>query len=141
MIMLGLMHRVDVALHEIFQALADPFRVRIVKLMLAANDELCLCELSEALEEPEYKLSRHVKVLKSSGLITSLRDGKWIYHSLVKDQSFLKALHKVLSLFPDSEGVMDSDFKNFQKRVALRKNGRCQVPSRMMSEEKKGLKA
>lgn len=135
------MHRVDVALHELFQALADPFRIRIVKLMLATNDELCLCELSEALGEPEYKLSRHVKVLKSSGLITSLREGKWIYHSLVKDQSYLKALHKALSLFPDSEGTMEDDLKNFRKRMALRQNGRCQVPSRVQQDEKKGLKA
>jgi len=125
------MHRVNVELHELFQALSDPYRIRIISLMQEVKGELCLCELSEALGEPEYKLSRHVKILKSNGFLTSVRDGKWIYHSLVKDQKFLKSIYKVLSEFPDAEKQLSQDLMQFQKRLKLRERGRCQVPSRV----------
>lgn len=135
-----LMHRVNVALHELFQALSDPYRIRVIRLMLESKSELCLCELSEALEEPEYKLSRHIKILKSSGLIASERDGKWIYHSLVKDEKYLKLLHKAVAVFPDSENQTTRDFVRFKKRLNLRDAGRCRQPSRIVEESQKAKK-
>lgn len=125
------MHRINIELHELFSALSDPYRVRIVRLMLEAKDELCLCELSEALDEPEYKLSRHVKNLKNVGLLKSVRDGKWIYHSLVKNHDYLKAILKAVSMFPDSDNLTQTDFARFRKRAIKRSNGRCVVPSRV----------
>lgn len=122
------MHRVNVSLHELFQALSDPYRIRIVKLLIQAKSELCLCELSEALEEPEYKLSRHIKALKTSGLITSVRDGKWIYHSLVKEQKYLKLIFSAVDEFPDSNKQSKKDFTRFKKRLTLREGGRCRQP-------------
>ncbi len=131
------MHRVNVDLHELFQALADSHRVRIVKLLLLTKDELCLCELSEALDEPEYKLSRHVKILKSAGLLKSVRDGKWIYHSLVANENYLKAIFKGVGLFPDSEKTSETDYARFRKRAMKRKNGRCSLPSRIIDSTEK----
>jgi ArsR family transcriptional regulator len=135
------MHRVNIALHEIFQALADPYRIRILRLMLNSKSELCLCELSEALKEPEYKLSRHVKLLRSSGLIASVRDGKWIYHSLVENEKFLKLLHKAVTTFPDSDGEAAQDLLNFEKRLAKREFGRCRQPSTVNDEFQKVRKS
>lgn len=129
------MHRVNVALHELFQALSDPYRIRIVRLMLDSESELCLCELSEALDEPEYKLSRHIKILKSSGLISSVRDGKWIYHSLVKDEKYLKFIYKAIGVFPDSANQLARDLLRFNKRILTRESGRCRQPSRFIGNE------
>ena len=137
MFMFRPMHRINVALHELFQALSDPYRVRIIRLMLESRSELCLCELSEALSEPEYKLSRHIKVLKSSGLISSVRDGKWIYHSLVKDEAYLKLLHKTVSIFPDSDNQLSRDFGRFKKSLVIRESGRCRQDSRPADEVQK----
>ncbi len=122
------MHVVNVDFFEIFQSLSDPYRIRIVRLMISVG-ELCLCELSEALEEPEYKLSRHIKILKNSGIITSTREGKWIYHSLVMDQSFLRSLYKSIIDFPDSEKVASVDLQKFNNRLKHRDNGRCKQPT------------
>ena len=118
------MHQINISIHEIFQALSDPFRIRIVHLMIHVG-ELCLCELSESMDEPEYKLSRHMKVLKNAGIITSERDGKWIYHSLVIDQSFLNSIYAGIIEFPNSEKQSKEDLKSFNKRKLLRDNGRC----------------
>lgn len=128
------MHRVNLSLHELFQALADPFRIRLVALLLKSKDEICLCEFSESLDEPEYKLSRHVKVLKSSGFLNSIRDGKWIYHSLVRDQKYLKYIYQAIEAFPDDDNQLKKDFQRFQKRTVYREKGRCQQPSRIANE-------
>lgn len=125
------MHIVNINLHEIFQALSDPYRIRIIRLMQKVDGELCLCELSEALDEPEYKLSRHIKILKSCGLISSIRDGKWIYHSLISDKKFLKSIFKSLDEFPDKGQQTLLDMKRFTKRLKLRNNDRCQVQSKV----------
>jgi ArsR family transcriptional regulator, arsenate/arsenite/antimonite-responsive transcriptional repressor len=125
------MHSVNIRLHEIFQALSDPYRIRIVRLMLAVKGEMCLCEISESLDEPEYKLSRHIKILKTSGLLNSVRDGKWIYHSLVKDQKFLLSTYKALTQFDGTDGDLKSDLARFNRRLKLREKGRCLVPSRV----------
>ncbi len=129
------MHRVDSSLNELFQALSDPYRIRMISLMLRAKSEVCLCELADSLEEPEYKLSRHLKVLKASGFLTSIRDGKWIYHSLVK-MRHLKLIYMAIRAYPDSGKQFEKDFHRFEKRILLREGGRCRQPLRMTEKEK-----
>ncbi len=51
---------------SIHQALADPLRILLIRLLL--ERELCVCELVDALEEPQYKISRHLGILKRAGL-------------------------------------------------------------------------
>lgn len=106
----------------------------MVSLMLRAKGEMCLCELSDSLEEPEYKLSRHLKVLKSSGILTSTRDGKWIYHSLVRNRH-LKAIYDAVQAHPDSGNQFEKDFRRFKRRILLREGGRCRQPSRQAENE------
>lgn len=118
------MHKINSPLHELFQALSDPYRIRMIALMLRAKTEMCLCELSDSLGEPEYKLSRHLKVLKTSGILNSERDGKWIYHSLVKDKH-LRFIHDTIRSYPDSDKQIEADFRRFQRRLKMRERGRC----------------
>ncbi|RYZ92485.1 MAG: metalloregulator ArsR/SmtB family transcription factor [Proteobacteria bacterium] len=131
------MHRVNIELHEMFSALSDPYRIRIVRLMLGAKEELCLCDLSEALGEPEYKISRHVKTLRNAGLLTSEREGKWIYHSLVKNASYLKAILRAVSLFPNSEKDGEADSNRLKKLTNNRVGRRCTAPSRSIEMAEK----
>ena len=79
------MHVITVYPPQVFQSLADPIRLRIVRLLAKTGEESCLCELVDSLLEPQYKLSRHLKILKQSGLLTAQKDGCWVYHRLVAD--------------------------------------------------------
>lgn len=124
------MHVVTVKAHDLFQALADFTRVRIIHLLAKTDDEVCLCELSDALEEPEYKLSRHVKVLRQAGLLSSTKEGRWIYHRLVKDQSHLKQLYQVVLSLPDPDHSLLRDLRKFKRRIPLREDGRCRTDSK-----------
>ena len=55
----------------------------MVRLLAVTKEELCLCEMVDSLLEPQYKLSRHLKILKQSGLLTAQKEGRWVYHRLV----------------------------------------------------------
>jgi len=65
----------------LFQALSDPTRLRILAL-LTAEKELCVCELTHALELSQPMISRHLSHLRESGLVSDRRAGKWIYYRL-----------------------------------------------------------
>jgi ArsR family transcriptional regulator len=66
---------------RMLKALADPTRVRIVRL-LEGRDDLCVCEIVDALEIPQYSVSRHLGVLKAAGIVTDWRQGKWMHYAL-----------------------------------------------------------
>ncbi len=68
----------------VFKALGDPVRLRLFHL-LSLKDELCVCHLTEALRLPQSTISRHLGVLRSSGLVTTRRDGKWMHYQLAND--------------------------------------------------------
>jgi ArsR family transcriptional regulator len=121
------MHTVAVHFPEVFQALADPTRLRVVRLLAAAGEECCLCELVDSLLEPQYKLSRHLKILKQSGLLTAEKDGRWVYHRLVADRPYLTSLHAAIKLLPDTGREFAGDLARFRKRMRLRNRGRCRI--------------
>ncbi|MDC0611231.1 metalloregulator ArsR/SmtB family transcription factor [Vibrio sp.] len=70
--------------HKLFKLLADETRVRCL-LLITREQQLCVCELTDALEESQPKISRHLALLRQSGLLVDERKGKWIYYSLAKD--------------------------------------------------------
>lgn len=121
------MHTINIKSQEIFQALADPTRIRIVRLLAETSEEACLCELVDSLLEPQYKLSRHVKILRQAGLLSAERDGRWIYHRLVRGMRYLELAYDMLRALPDADGLFARDLENFRQRMCLREGGRCRV--------------
>jgi len=65
----------------VFKALADDFRLAAL-LMIRSQGQLCVCELTEAFEAPQPKVSRHLATLRDAGLLATERRGQWIYYSL-----------------------------------------------------------
>lgn len=63
-----------------FHALADETRLQVIELL--GEGEQCVCDLSEALQCAQSRLSFHLKTLKDAGLVEDRRDGRWIYYSL-----------------------------------------------------------
>jgi ArsR family transcriptional regulator len=77
-------------LTEIFKALSDGTRLRIVKLL--EKGELCVCDIVAALDMVQPKVSFHLSTLKETGLIKDRRHGKWIYYSLDETDLFKRML-------------------------------------------------
>lgn len=66
---------------EFSKAIADPTRARIA-LLVTREKELCVCELTCALDEIQPKISRHLALLRESGLLADRRKGQWVYYRL-----------------------------------------------------------
>jgi ArsR family transcriptional regulator, arsenate/arsenite/antimonite-responsive transcriptional repressor len=68
----------------VFATLADPIRLRCLAL-IAAQQELCVCELVVALDLPQPKISRHLAIMRDAGLLRDRRDAQWVLYGLVPD--------------------------------------------------------
>lgn len=67
---------------ELFKALSDPARVRIVNVLSATDEPVCLCELIEPLGLAQATVSHHLKKLTDAGLLDREERGKWAYFSI-----------------------------------------------------------
>ncbi|MNN44950.1 HTH-type transcriptional repressor AseR [compost metagenome] len=65
----------------LFKCLADENRARMM-LLIAREEELCVCELTCALDESQPKVSRHLAQLRTCGLLEDRRQGQWVYYRL-----------------------------------------------------------
>jgi ArsR family transcriptional regulator len=71
-------------LAQVFRALADPVRLRLVSLIGAhQGGEACVCALTEAFDLTQPTISHHLKVLREAGIIDCERRGTWVYYWLI----------------------------------------------------------
>ena len=70
---------------ELFKALGDPGRVRIVNLLATSAEPVCACELYEPLGLSQPTVSHHLKKLTDAGLLEREQRGKWAYFSLKRE--------------------------------------------------------
>ena len=61
--------------------MTDPLRLRAIAL-LAAEGELCVCQLTAALDEVQPKVSRHLGLLRDAGVVAPRRSGRWMHYCL-----------------------------------------------------------
>ncbi|WP_245597161.1 ArsR/SmtB family transcription factor [Jiangella gansuensis] len=85
------------SLAGMFKALADPARVKILSMLLNA-DEVCACDVSAGIGKTAATTSHHLKLLRDAGLVTGDRRGTWIYYRVVPER--LAAIRDALSLGP-----------------------------------------
>ncbi|HEX5558963.1 MAG TPA: metalloregulator ArsR/SmtB family transcription factor [Gaiellales bacterium] len=67
---------------DVFKALADPARVRIVNVLATSGEPVCVCHLVEPLGLSQPTVSHHLKKLTDAGLLEREQRGKWAYFSL-----------------------------------------------------------
>jgi ArsR family transcriptional regulator len=67
---------------ELFKAVADPVRLRLLHLLAAG--EVCVCHLHEALDLPQSTVSRHLAYLRRRGLVVGRKEGLWVHYRLAK---------------------------------------------------------
>ena len=64
-----------------FKLISDETRLRIL-LLLHSEGELCVCELVDALEDSQPKISRHLALLRNLSILLDQRQGQWVYYRL-----------------------------------------------------------
>lgn len=111
---------------EIFKALGDETRLRLVNLFLQTVEDLCVCEMVDALGLPQYQISKHLTILKNAGLLQATRQGTWVYYRLDREESpLLRDLLNALSRHLAQ--VFAADAGRLKWRLALREAGKCVV--------------
>ena len=70
---------------DVFRALADPHRVKIVNLLATSGRPVCVCDLIAPLGLAQPTVSHHLKKLTDAGLLDREQRGKWAYFSLNHD--------------------------------------------------------
>jgi ArsR family transcriptional regulator len=68
---------------RLFHALSDTTRLAILERLRFG--ERCVCDLTDALDAAQSRLSFHLKVLKDAGLVADRREGRWMYYTLSTD--------------------------------------------------------
>jgi len=68
------------AYETVMKAVADPTRVRILKIL--EGGELCVCQVIAVIALGQSTISKHLFLLRAAGLIKDRRDKKWIHYSL-----------------------------------------------------------
>lgn len=104
---------------NIFKALSDETRIRILKLL--ENGELCVCDVVAALDMVQPKVSFHLSVLKEAGLIKDRKQGKWIHYRIDDSDIFRRFL--ILSVLERmSEDVIAEDKKRLKEFLKNKKS-------------------
>ena len=70
---------------KVIKALADPNRVKIIKLL--QQKSMCVCELQAALKLAQPTVSKHLKILEEAGLVDYQKDGLWVNYFLANGKS------------------------------------------------------
>jgi DNA-binding transcriptional ArsR family regulator len=82
------LHKIDNAtsqeLAEVFKVLGDQTRIKILSL-LAAEEELCVCDIAEALEMGQSAISHQLRLLRDRGLVGARRDGQRMFYRLADE--------------------------------------------------------
>ncbi|WP_405559695.1 ArsR/SmtB family transcription factor [Streptomyces sp. NBC_01180] len=77
-----------VELAQVFKALGDPVRLRLLSLIASrAGGEVCVCDLTPAFDLSQPTISHHLKLLRQAGLIDCERRGTWVYYWLLPDMT------------------------------------------------------
>ncbi len=100
---------------EIFKALSEPNRIRIVKML--QQKSLCVCEITEILQLAASTVSKHLSILKNAGFIIDEKDNKWINYKInpnPEDAGVLSSLFSVKLLMENDE-VIKKDREMLQK--------------------------
>jgi len=101
-------------LEDVFKALADKTRLRILALL--GNNEVCVCHIHDTLGLPQPTASRHLAYLRRSGLVAARRDGVWMHYQVSRAldpvvQSVVNAAVDALNQVP----ATSKDRKQFQR--------------------------
>ena len=97
----------DLKLAALFQALADPTRLRILSLLRSM--ELSVGELAQLLGQSQPRVSRHVRILSDSGLVGRRKEGSWVYLQLAEPERTEPLFDLSKGIDPDAEQIFAAD--------------------------------
>jgi ArsR family transcriptional regulator len=119
---------VPLPLSELFQALADPTRLRVLALL--GEMELSVGELAQLLSQSQPRVSRHVKILTDAGLVERRKEGSWVFLAIAP----AAPAEALFSLIEQAAGQFDQQaFQTDRARLAAVRRDRAEAAERYFS--------
>jgi len=109
-----------------FKLFGHPTRLRILRLLLDAGDELCVCEIVDVMIESQFNVSRNLRKLEEGGLVRCSRKGKWSMYRINDNlDPFQVQLLQAVQKIPAD--YFAGEKRRLHERLALRVDGACVV--------------
>jgi ArsR family transcriptional regulator len=111
-------------MRAVCKALSDETRFRIAWAL--AEEDLCVCELSDALEVSQSTLSNHLSKMRDLGIVDTRKDGSWVYYMLsegVREQ--VTAMFDAFATDLEMDETLQNDQLRLAARLEMRVDGRC----------------
>lgn len=122
---------------KFFKCLSDETRLRCL-VLLQSRESLCVCDLAEALESSQPKISRHLAQLRACDLVSDRRDGQWVYYRLHPDlQRWQRDVLVNTQAILISDGCCEADSRRLAAVELRNIESRC---SRVRSATPDGIK-
>ena len=106
------------ALTEIYAALADPTRLRILSLL--RDGEICVCHIHGSLDVPQPTASRHLAYLRQAGLVEARREGTWMHYRLAELEPVIDAIVRSAAHAMSHVTGADRDRARFERQCGKR---------------------
>ncbi len=102
-----------------FKALGDETRIRLLKLL--EQRELCVCELMQALNMTQSRISRNLSILKNAGFVKDRREGLWVHYSLNYEDAppIVQKLLPILKEMSNNDKIIIKDIEQLKKAKKL----------------------
>lgn len=112
---------------NLFAVLGERLRLRLACCLVTMKDGLCVCELVDALAEPQPNVSRHLKLMKAAGLVEERREGRYVYYRLKDaEHSFFDDVRCCLEKVCCCSDIQ-GDLRRLRARLKQRRSGKCVV--------------
>lgn len=111
---------------DALKALAEPHRLRLFWLLIHVDQRITVAEAMDVTKDTQYNVSRNLKILYKTGLLTQEKCGKWVYYTLAQQKlPYWCSLVESVRALP-SDGFADVSSRCI-KRLAMRVNNQCVV--------------
>jgi len=106
------------SLEQLFRALADETRLRILALL--AGGEICVCHIHGALGIPQPTASRHLAYLRRTGLVAARKDGLWVHYRIAvpSDPALASVVATTIDALRSTRGI-SSDRRKLSGLTAI----------------------
>ena len=111
-------------MRAVCKALSDETRFRIAWAL--AEEDLCVCELSDALEVSQSTLSNHLSKMRDLGIVDTRKDGSWVYYMLSDNlREQVTSMFEAFASDLEVDETLRLDQERLGARLAMRVDGRC----------------
>jgi ArsR family transcriptional regulator len=112
---------------QVFKALSDATRLRIV-LLLLKHGELCVCDIMTSLVIPQSTVSRHLSILRNAGFVEGERRGAWMYYQVITEDTIQTRLLHTVREYGSSWPEVRTDSRRLGEYLKTKETSSCEQP-------------